>query len=821
VEVTFDGIRGEYISASCHDEWPPLNMSIVGSEVQSVGVWYGADATIDDSRVSFIGVFGDGLHGGHVVVVNSLVSALNLYYGGAWITRSTITGTVGTRPADDNSWASLQITDSLFEGGKVTLPDDDDQDGSPGVTLLRNTFSSVDGDAVSIEGRTGQVAITGNAFAAVTGAAIRARNVVLSSSAVTRNNFDSVNNPLCVEECGASGCEEDCSLPPDNTAFPSGFVSGHYWLTGSSPLIDIGDSSIAPTLDRDGLPRPMDGNGDGLGIHDIGAFEFNDPDQDGTDTRLDNCPVVANPAQADGDSDGVGNACDDCPTVSNSDQADSDQDGVGDLCDNCPASPNSGQADVDTDGWGDACDNCPSVTNPGQADFDVDGWGDLCDNCQNVPNTSQADQDSDGPGNACDNCPEAYNPDQLDSDSDGSGNSCDNCIIVPNASQLDTDSDERGDACDNCPQSSNPFQDDLDADRRGDVCDNCLFDYNSSQSDFNTDQEGDRCDLNDGLIYLFNSGDRNYVEWQDERGFTSWNVYRGDVAVLRSTGVYTQAPGSNALAARTTGLTEPWLQDVDPVAAGKVAFYLVTGMSNGIESSLGTDSHGNERPFGEGIVFGNATASSDLFPTSGNPTVSYSHTVGAELGEAFLLVFINGKQGPGAAMANCRAITVTYGGTALMPAGMASAVDGSDFKTVVEAWYLVSPPPGSGVLQMTFPGECSVVQSDAVSLGNVDQSAPIRGTASSTNTASQVCTVATPIIAGVGGWAIDAFAYNRSLDASPQFPEQTERADYHSSVGSLESSTGPGGDSPSTLGWNVGSALCGRAVHLVVAVGPS
>jgi hypothetical protein len=156
-----------------------------------------------------------------------------------------------------------------------------------------------------------------------------------------------------------------------------------------------------------------------------------------------------------------------------------------------------------------------------------------------------------------------------------------------------------------------------------------------------------------------------------------------------------------------------------------------------------------------------------------------------------------------------------------MPAGVASAVDASDFKTVVEAWYLVGPAPGAGVVQMTFPGECTAVQSDAISLGNVDQFAPITGTTSSTITASQACTVATPIVSGAGGWAIDAFAYNRSLDATPQFAEQTERADYHSSVGSLESSTRPADASPSTLGWNVGSATCGRAVHLVVAIGPS
>ena len=104
---------------------------------------------------------------------------------------------------------------------------------------------------------------------------------------------------------------------------------------------------------------------------------------------------------------------------------------------------------------------------------------------------------------------------------------------------------------------------------------------------------GDRCDLTDGLIYVLYPT-ASTVAWQEEVGFTTWNVYRGDLAVLRSGGSYTQAPGSNALAERTCGLPSTTLADADP-GPGQTAFVLVTGVAAGFESDLGTTSSGTVR----------------------------------------------------------------------------------------------------------------------------------------------------------------------------------------------------------------------------------
>jgi putative metal-binding protein/parallel beta helix pectate lyase-like protein/thrombospondin type 3 repeat protein len=57
---------------------------------------------------------------------------------------------------------------------------------------------------------------------------------------------------------------------------------------------------------------------------------------------------------------------------------DTDGDGVQDMDDDCPLLANPGQADRDHDGRGDLCDNCPDVPNPDQLDSDGNGTGDAC-----------------------------------------------------------------------------------------------------------------------------------------------------------------------------------------------------------------------------------------------------------------------------------------------------------------------------------------------------------------------------------------------------------------------------------------------------------
>jgi len=119
----------------------------------------------------------------------------------------------------------------------------------------------------------------------------------------------------------------------------------------------------------------------------------------------------------------------------------------------------------------------------------------------------------------------------------------------------------------------------------GDACDNCPVDPNTGQSDTNHDGEGDVCDTNDGLIHEFRD-DKSSISWEAEQGPTSWNVYIGDLSALRATGVYTQLPGSNALAARDCGEAMTFSDDLTTPALGQASFSLVTGVTGGVEGSL-------------------------------------------------------------------------------------------------------------------------------------------------------------------------------------------------------------------------------------------
>jgi len=362
--------------------------------------------------------------------------------------------------------------------------------------------------------------------------------------------------------------------PITATGAPSSRTDFQMWWTGERMVVATGQPFSNDTRDYCFVCTPTtwyrDADGDGAGdaTHPTSAcaavgYVANTDDCDDTDPNRH----LGAPEICDGKDD-------DCDGNTPANEVDGDLDGVRICANDCnDANPavHAGAPEI-CNGIDDNCSGTTDEDALGE-DTDADTVHNACDNCPTVPNTTQTDTDADLVGNACDNCPAIKNANQADADGDTLGDLCDNCRFAPNVSQTDTD-----------------------LDRVGDACDNCLSDYNPGQLDMNLDGEGDLCDLNDGLIYVFGTDDKNYIEWQAETGPSSWNAYEGDLAVLKSTGVYTQAPGSNPLADRQCGLADTFVQDLVIPAAGKVRFSLVTGVTGGVEGSLGTNSAGVPRP---------------------------------------------------------------------------------------------------------------------------------------------------------------------------------------------------------------------------------
>jgi hypothetical protein len=237
----------------------------------------------------------------------------------AVVRRSRFAGKDGTAVALEQivyAFGSLSIEDSVFEGYDVQAARGCTPaigEACPDTVVRRNTLVGAAGRALALDAWLPATArVEGNVFHDVGGPAIEyGGTVVLAAS---RNDFDDVADAACGPDgCYPSGAALDAAgLGEGNLDLHPGFVPGGGWrLSGTSLLIDAGqEEDGAAARDRDGLVRPSDGDGDGVAAHDLGAFEFTDPDQDGVTTSLDNCPEAANADQADRDRDGRGDACD-------------------------------------------------------------------------------------------------------------------------------------------------------------------------------------------------------------------------------------------------------------------------------------------------------------------------------------------------------------------------------------------------------------------------------------------------------------------------------------------------------------------------------
>ncbi len=121
----------------------------------------------------------------------------------------------------------------------------------------------------------------------------------------------------------------------------------------------------------------------------------NDLDADGISNAADNCPTVANPAQANGDTDPPGDACDNCPVNANPTQANNDGDSQGDACDK--DDDNDGLFDYD-EAWCSS-DRWSALSRPERIDgvfAGADDNGDTQIDEPSPPDSERYDCDGDG-----------------------------------------------------------------------------------------------------------------------------------------------------------------------------------------------------------------------------------------------------------------------------------------------------------------------------------------------------------------------------------------------------------------------------------------
>jgi hypothetical protein len=168
-------------------------------------------------------------------------------------------------------------------------------------------------------------------------------------------------------------------------------------------------------------------------------------------------------------------------------------------------------------------------------------------------------------------------------DTDGDGlNNLSEAALGTDTTSADTDTDGVADGSDNCPIVSNAAQTDDDGDGVGSFCDNCPLLVNPLQPDGNVDGEGDGCDFDDGLLW-FEELTPSSQAWQDDAVYDTFNLNRGDLQLLRSSGEYTQDPAA-ANADRFCNLTSASETDGYTPPVGQTVIYLVSG-STGPPSS--------------------------------------------------------------------------------------------------------------------------------------------------------------------------------------------------------------------------------------------
>jgi len=231
-----------------------------GGGVYSTGPLTVTNSTIKNNTASQTDGGGVAIAGGTVNVVNVTISGNSAPHsaangGGIWMSEGALTLINVT--LSQNSAAGLGGGILLRDGSAAGSPTID----ATNLTIARNSAPVGSGiDFVS-----GTLRLKNTIVANNTGSPDCAHPTAAITS--LGHNFDSGTS------CGFSDPTDKNNADPKLGPLSSNGAIETYPLLPGSPAIDAGDNNGCPATDARGITRPLDGNGDGTPVCDIGAYE--------------------------------------------------------------------------------------------------------------------------------------------------------------------------------------------------------------------------------------------------------------------------------------------------------------------------------------------------------------------------------------------------------------------------------------------------------------------------------------------------------------------------------------------------------------------